>query len=55
MGMRRAPIRFILLEFERIEKMPREIEVMKTRRPRKEEKKRTRERRIIRTAIERYL
>ena len=36
--MRREPIRFILLEFERIVKMPREVDVIRTNRPRRFEK-----------------
>jgi len=37
-GIRRAPIKFILLEFERIVNMPREVAEKRTRMPKRFEK-----------------
>ena len=48
-------MRFILLEFDSIAKMPREVEVIKIRRPRRFERKRFTRRRIAITMRERVL
>ena len=48
-------MRFILLEFERIVKIPRDVEVIKTRMPKGFEKTRFTIRRIISVIIERSL
>jgi len=54
-GIRREPIRFILLEFERTAKVPREVEAVRIRRPRGLEKTMLTMTRMKRVMIERVL
>ena len=54
-GRRRAPMRFILLLFERMANIPKAEEVIKTRKPRRLEKSKFTAKRMAMTKMERSL